>query len=157
MFKLLQVLAFSALVFVSACSDKDSETGRKLEKLFIQSGDSQQVYNIEVANTKETLYHGLMGRSSLAEDSGLLLDTTIVPKDLEIAMWMKDTLIPLDMLFIDENGIIYFIYENAEPNSTKAIRASQRPHAVLEINAGQVKKHGIKTGDKVKAKLFDNL
>lgn len=156
MFKLLQVLAFSALVLVSAC-DSGSENGAKLEKLVIQSGENQQEFNIEVADTKETLYRGLMGRTSLAEDSGLLLDTTIVPKDMEVAVWMKDTLIPLDMIFLDENGVVYFTYENAEPNTTTAIYTPQRPRAILEINAGQIAKYGIKNGDQVKNRLFGNI
>lgn len=154
MFKFFKILALSALVFTSACS-KEDHSG--LEKLVILSGETQHEFNVEVADTKETLYRGLMGRTSLAENSGLLMDVTIVPQDMDVAMWMKDTLIPLDMLFIDENGTIFFIHENAEVNSTTPIYPPKRPRAVLEINAGQVKKNNIKIGDVVKNRLLNNM
>ena len=94
MYKLLKVFALSALILAAACSKKDDN---KTEKLIIQSENAQYEYNVEVADTKELLYQGLMGRSSLAEDSGLIMDVNIVPQDIDVAMWMKDTLIPLDM------------------------------------------------------------
>ena len=154
MYKLLKVFALSALILAAACSKKDDN---KTEKLIIQSENAQYEYNVEVADTKELLYQGLMGRSSLAEDSGLIMDVNIVPQDIDVAMWMKDTLIPLDMLFIDENGIIFDIYENAEPYSTKGIYPTKRPRAVLELNAGQIKANNIKIGDTVKNRLLGNL
>lgn len=154
MYKLLKVIVFSAFVLLSACSEKNDN---KTEKLTIQSGEKQYEYNVEVADTKETLYQGLMGRNYLAEDSGLLMDVTIVPKDMQVALWMKDTLIPLDMIFADENGVVFYIYENATPNSTEAIYPPKRPRAVLELNAGQVKANNIKQGDVIKNRLFGNL
>jgi hypothetical protein len=108
-----------------------------------------------VADTKESMYKGLMGRTSLAENSGMLLDVNIVPQDMQVAMWMKDTLIPLDMIFIDENGEIFYIWENAVVNSTDPIYPPKRPRAVLEINAGQVAEFGIKIGDKVQNRLLE--
>ncbi len=154
MFKLLKVMAFSALVLFSACSEKKDNTA---EKLIIQSGEKQYEYDVEVADTKETLYHGLMGRSSMSENAGMILDVTIVPQDMQVAMWMKDTIISLDMLFLDENGEIFYIYENAEPFSTTGIYPPKRPRAVLELNAGQVKANNIKVGDKVKNRLLGNI
>ena len=149
MFKLLKVMVLSALVFSAACSKQDEN---KTEKLIIQSGETKYEYKVEVADTKETLYRGLMGRNSMAENSGMILDVTIVPQDMQVAMWMKDTLIPLD-----ENGIIFDIYENAEPYSTKGIYPTKRPRAVLELNAGQIKANNIKIGDTVKNRLLGNL
>ena len=60
-------------------------------------------------------------------------------------------------IFIDENGIIFDIYENAEPYSTKGIYPTKRPRAVLELNAGQIKANNIKIGDTVKHRLLGNL
>lgn len=158
MLKLFKIMMLSALILTAACSKKDDQTQNGgLEKLIISSADNQLEFNVEVADTKETMYRGLMGRTFLASDSGLLLDVTIVPKDMDVAMWMKDTLIPLDMIFIDENGEIFFIYENAEVNSTTPIYPPKRPTAVLEINAGQVTQFGIKVGDIVKNRLLGNI
>lgn len=154
MAKLFRFLVLSLLVMAAACSKKDNS---QLEKLIIQSEDSRFEYNVEVADSKEQLYHGLMGRNSLAEDSGMILDINIVPKDMDVAMWMKDTLIPLDIAFIDENGEIFYIYENAEPNSVKPIYPPKRPRAVLEVNAGQFKAKNIKAGAIVKNRLLDNM
>lgn len=154
MYKLLKVFALSALILAAACSKKDDN---KTEKLIIQSENAQYEYNVEVADTKELLYQGLMGRSSLAEDSGLIMDVNIVPQDIDVAMWMKDTLIPLDMIFIDTTGRIFYIYENAKPYSTDGIYPPKRPRAVLEVNAGQVKANNIKVGDVVKNRLLGNM
>ena len=154
MSKLLKTAVLLTLVLFSACSKQDSVSK---EKLIIQSEDAAYKYNVEVADTKESLRHGLMGRNSLADDAGMILDVTIVPKDMDVAMWMKDTLIPLDMVFIDENGTIFYIYENAEPNYVVPIYPPKRPRAVLEINAGQVKKNNIKIGDIVKNRLLNNM
>ncbi len=155
MFGWLRIVTLSTLVLIGACSDdKSADLGR----LLIISNDRIIEYNVEVANTRDKLYQGLMGRNQLAEESGMLLDINIVPKDIEeIAMWMKDTIIPLDMLFIDDNGRIYFIKENAEPYSTTPIQAPKRPRAVLEINGGQVSRYGIKIGDIVKNNMFNNM
>ena len=154
MFKLFKIMALSLLIMISACSEENKNTDAN--KLTIQSNDNVIEYVVEVANTNDSLHRGLQGRSSLNENAGMLFDVSIVPSDINVVMWMKDTLIPLDMLFIDENGEIFYIYENAEPNSTKNIVANKRPYAVLEINAGQVKKNNIQLGNKVNHTLFNS-
>lgn len=154
MFKLFKIMALSLFVMISACSEENKTA--EINKLIIQSDNNTVEYVIELANTNDSLHRGLQGRSSLDENAGMLFDVSIVPSDINVVMWMKDTLIPLDMLFIDENGEIFYIYENAEPNSTKNIVANKRPHAVLEINAGQVKKNNIQLGDKVVHTLFNS-
>ena len=153
MFKLFKIMALSLLIMISACSEENKSVDAN--KLTIQSNDNVIEYVVEVANTNDSLHRGLQGRSSLNENAGMLFYVSIVPSDINVVMWMKDTLIPLDMLFIDEKGEIFYIYENAEPNSTKNIVANKRPYAVLEINAGQVKKNKIQLGDKVNHTLFN--
>ena len=160
--RLLKVFAFMLLVAVSACSKEEtsSEQAKNLEVLSIyseQDGKLIRSYGVEVADTRETLYKGLMGRVSLAEDSGMIFDVNLVPADVDVAMWMKDTPVALDMLFIDANAKIYYIKENAVPYSTESIMAPARPRAVLEVNAGQVKKYGISVGDKVEHRMLKNL
>ena len=147
---------------ITCCDEKsnhqaDNGTGKSLVIYKQSSNDVRKGYFVEVAQTRETMAKGLMGRRSLDKDAGFMFDVNLVPKDMDVAMWMKDTLIPLDMLFIDESGVVYYIYENAEPYSTKAIMAPQRPRAVLEINGGQVKEYGIEVGDKIRNELFGNM
>lgn len=104
-------------------------------------------FTIEIADTPEKQAFGLMGRSSMKKNHGMLF---IAKKDESITdMWMKDTLIPLDMLFIDEDGTILFIARNTTPNSKKPINAGRPVHSVLELVGGTVDKHQIMAGDKV--------
>ena len=107
-------------------------------------------YFVEVADTKEKMIKGLMFRKTLQTDGGMLFlfdDSHHQP----VAMWMKNTFVSLDMLFIDSNNVIIGIAENTEPLSLNTISpTNKKVSAVLEINAGEVKKHKIKTGYSVR-------
>lgn len=114
------------------------------------------VFNVELAKTQQQQQKGLSGRSSLPQDRGMLF---LFNKPGYYAFWMKDMKFPLDMLFIDGKTIIT-IYENIPPpkNATengnlKIMQPTGSIDKVLEINAGMVKKYGIKTGDAVKINL----
>lgn len=161
--KLIKILAFALLMLTAACSDEKNENATQhgeTQSLIIYKQNSAEVrkgFFVEVAETRENMAKGLMGRNKLDVDSGYLFNIDLIPSDMEIAMWMKDTLIPLDMIFMDKNGKIYYIYENAEPYSTQAIMAPTRPRAVLEINGGLIKKLGIEIGDTVKTPILGNL
>lgn len=155
-------MAAVMFVFVSACSDDNGNAngvkGDTSSVRIFSKTDNKILhnFNIELADNNEKVYHGLMGRNSLDENSGMLFDINVVPKDIDIAFWMKDTLIPLDILFIDENGIIFYIHKNAKPYDTTPIYPPKRPRAVLEINGGQIDKYGISVGDMLKSDLFGN-
>jgi len=105
--------------------------------------------NVEIADEYDELREGLMFRESLAEDSGMLF----IFGDEEIrSFWMKNTLIPLDMIFIDENFVIVGI-EGAVPceeDPCPSYNSKKPAKYVLEVNAGYVKEVGIKIGDEVK-------
>ena len=94
-----------------------------------------------------------MFRRSLAGDRGM-----IFPYDppQEVAFWMKNTLIPLDMVFIAGDGTIKHVHANAVPMSTDTIPSGYPVRAVLEINGGSAALLGIKPGDKVKHPIFGN-
>ena len=161
MLKLYRLMALAAMVLLAACSDEEKKqpTNVASAEVAVVAQNTQEVKNVflvDLADTQEKIYHGLMGRTSIAENYGLLFDVNIAPKDAQIAFWMKDTLIPLDMLFIDKDGVIFFIHKNAQPNDVTPIIPPKRPRAVLEINAGQVDKYGISVGDTLKADLFGN-
>lgn len=100
-------------------------------------------FQVEVAKTSAQLRQGLMNRTELAEGRGMLF---IYSPPRTVGMWMKDTLIPLDMLFTDRLGNITFIAENTTPMSEELIQAPGRTAYVLEVPAGTVKRLSIKLG-----------
>jgi len=142
-------LALIILIF-SACS----KMVKKDDLSILGPEGEKAAYKVEIASTKQELETGLMNRDSLAENSGMLFDLRQFNEP--ISMWMKDTRISLDMIFIDQDGNIFWIYENAQPMSTTLILPPFQPAAVLEVNAGDAKKFNIKVGDVVKHKWFAN-
>ena len=96
---------------------------------------------------------GLMFREKLGPYDGMLFDFY---KDAPVSFWMKNTLIPLDMVFIAGDGTIKSIHANAVPHSTETIPSQFPVRAVLEINGGSAKLLGIKPGDKVLHPIFGN-
>lgn len=113
---------------------------------------ADKTYNLEVADTPSTREKGLMYRQSLKENTGMLFvfeGTSFYP------FWMKNTLIPLDIIWINAEKEVVHIKENAQPceNTLKAICNSIIPLKpalyVIELNAGEVEKLNLKTGDKI--------
>jgi uncharacterized membrane protein (UPF0127 family) len=109
-----------------------------------ESGDHS--FTIEVASTNQERALGLMFRRSLPENGGMLF---LYDRPQPAAMWMKNTLIPLDMVFISADGTVHRIEQNAEPHSTALIPSEGPVVAVLELNGGEAAKIGLKRGDKV--------
>ena len=122
-------------------------------QLIIVSGGKRHVFHVEVADTDERRALGLMYRTSLAADAGMLFD---FKQDEDVAMWMRNTRIPLDMLFIDRTGKIVNIAERAVPFSEATISSAAPVRAVLEVNGGTVARLGIKPGDQVIHPMFGN-
>jgi uncharacterized membrane protein (UPF0127 family) len=110
-----------------------------------------QVLTIEIARTEQEREYGLMNRPSMAPDHGMLFD---FGSDQPVYMWMKDTLIPLDMLFIDRTGRIAGIAARAVPMSTAIIASPGPVRAVLELNGGSADRLGIAVGDTIDYSLF---
>ena len=120
-----------------------------LKPLIVKTSTGDIIYQVEVADTDEKRTKGLMYREHMAPDSGMIfLFNETHPQP--IAMWMKNTFISLDMLFVSKNNVIIGIAENTTPMSLKIISPTKEyVAAVVELNAGEVKKHGIKKGDKI--------
>jgi len=116
------------------------------DHLTIETAKKNYHFTIDIAETPEQQAYGLMHRKNLPGDYGMLF---ILPEDRDIAMWMKDTPSPLDMLFIDSHGNLVAIAQNTTPGSTKLIRAGQPVRAVLELAGGTVRLDDIRIGDKV--------
>ena len=104
------------------------------------------VFDVEIAKTPEQLAQGLMHRTELPATTGMLF---IYKPPRRIAMWMKNTQIPLDMLFAGRTGTVFYIKENAVPLSEDLIPAPGQVAYVLEVPAGTVKKLKLKAGDRL--------
>ena len=107
---------------------------------------NEMCFEVEVADDDEERQLGLMNRGSLEEDKGMLF---VFEEKGVHSFWMKDTLIPLDMIWINENGEIVFIKENATPLSEEIISAKGEGVYVLEVNGGSVERKGIEVGEGV--------
>ncbi|BCX16982.1 MAG: hypothetical protein KatS3mg117_0664 [Geminicoccaceae bacterium] len=108
-------------------------------------------FTIELAITPDELARGLMFRASLPERHGMLFD---FGREQEVAFWMRNTLIPLDMLFIGADGVVRHLHENATPLSEEAIPSRYPVRAVLEIAGGSARRLGIAVGDRVRHPIF---
>jgi uncharacterized membrane protein (UPF0127 family) len=123
-----------------------SAAGLDQSMLTIKSGGKTHQFTVEVARTFEQQQTGMMNRASLAPDRGM-----IFPYDppQSVAFWMKNTLIPLDLIFIAPGGKILRIEENAVPLSLDQIPSGGPIEAVLELAGGRSAELGLKPGDQV--------
>jgi hypothetical protein len=110
-------------------------------------------FKVELAETPAQMTQGLMFRTSLAPDAGMLFDYR---QPTVATMWMRNTLIPLDMLFVDAQGRIVNIHERAVPQSLDVIAATAPVRAVIELNGGTAARLGIEPGDRVIYPIFGN-
>ena len=126
-----------------------------LEKMGIKTVKGKRhEFEIEVARTPAEQAYGLMYRKEMDPDHGMLF---LFPSEDERSFWMKNTLIPLDMIFIKADGTIHAIHESAVPNDLTPILSNGPVIAVLELNGGRAADLGIKAGDRVFYKAFQPL
>jgi uncharacterized membrane protein (UPF0127 family) len=142
------VVAAAALCAFAAASARAAS----VQPLEIVTKNGVQVFSVEMATTEQEKETGLMYRKELADGKGMLFDFS---PEQEVSMWMKNTYIPLDMIFIRADGRILRIAENTEPLSTKIIPSRGLAKGVLEVIAGTAKKYGIEPGDRVGHPLFN--
>ena len=116
------------------------------EKIEISIYNKNITFNVEVAKTKEERRTGLMYRKKLLNNEGMLF---IFPREKIIQLWMKNTYIPLDVIFISENKVIVDIKKNMEKLSETIVKSKVESRYALEFNAGLINKLDIKIGDKV--------
>lgn len=147
-------LTFSALALIAAAALPAAADPMEVTPLTIISGDTSHAFTVEIANDRDEISFGLMERESLDADKGMLFD---FDPPREPAMFMKNTLIPLDMLFISEDGFVEMIARNTVPGSLRTISPGVPVRAVLEINGGQAAELGIQPGDTVEHPLFGNV
>lgn len=112
---------------------------------------SRHGFAVEVASTPEQLSQGLMYRKTLPADAGMLFD---FGESKPVSMWMKNTLIPLDMVFIAADGRVVGVAQRAVPGSLEVISSPGPVRGVLELNGGTAERLGIRAGDRVLHPLF---
>ncbi len=121
--------------------------------LVIETSAGPRNFDIELALTPEQQQRGLMHRKDMGAYEGMLFD---FGETRPITMWMANTLIALDMLFIGADGVVRHVHANAVPLSTATIPSNGPAKAVLEINGGAARLLGIKPGDVVRHAIFGN-
>lgn len=146
------VKLFLLTLLLVGCSQEQQP--KPTTPLTITTSAGEVKFAVEVATTPQELQIGLMNRKTLAFNGGMIFNIYPVRPT---AMWMKNTKIPLDMLFIASDGTISLIIENTTPMSEEMLISRDPVRAVLELNAGQVKRHGIKVGDKISHLLFSGM
>jgi uncharacterized protein len=117
----------------------------------VTQGSQRQSFQVEVARNDADRAQGLMYRRSMPANQGMLFDFGRVEP---VSMWMQNTYLPLDMLFVRQDGTVARIAANTEPLSTRTIPSGEPVLAVLELNAGTTARLGIKPGDKIEHPLF---
>ena len=123
----------------------------ELQTVEIAGKNGVHVLTVEIAQTDAERAKGLMFRKELPEGRGMLFD---FQREQDVAMWMQNTYIPLDMMFIRGDGRILRIAENTEPLSTRIIPSGGPVRAVLEVIGGTARKLGISPGDRVAHAIF---
>ena len=154
---LLALTPFLARV-ASAPAQEKEPTGPqpelRKEKLVITTRDGvAHVFQVEMALKPEQQITGLMFRPSVPEDGGMLFDWG-TPRDSQ--MWMKNTVAPLDMVFINQDGTVRSIAEDTVPQSLAVIDSRGPVRATLELAAGTTARLNIRVGDKVAQRIFGN-
>jgi hypothetical protein len=145
--------ALLALAPAVACaSKKGTDSAVPRPRVVVEtSGGARHAVEVELARTEPERRQGLMNRASLPEDAGMLF----IFDDASVqSFWMKNTLIPLDMLFIDDDGRIVGIVERAEPRTLTERTVGKPSRYVLEVNGGWCRAHGVRAGDRVR---FENV
>ena len=116
------------------------------EKIEVSIYNKNITFNVEVAKTIEERRTGLMYRKKLLNNDGMLF---IFPHEKIIQLWMKNTYIPLDVIFISENKVIVDIKKNMEKLSETIVKSKVESRYALEFNAGLINELDIKIGDKI--------
>jgi uncharacterized membrane protein (UPF0127 family) len=139
-----------AAVFLAASAGAPA-VGEGLQSLTIETSTGRHVFQVEVASDDASRERGLMDRRYMAADHGMLFE---FDRDAPVAFWMKNTYIPLDMIFIASSGVVTHVAADAEPLSERIIPSGGPCVAVLELNGGTAASIGLKVGDKIRHPFF---
>lgn len=140
-------IAIAALATLFALAMPILTKAAEIEPLSIETAGGFYDFTVEVMRTRPQLERGLMFRRSMPEYHGMLF---LFPNERTVSMWMKNTFIPLDMIFIAKDGRVVGIIANAVPMSEQLLSVGIPVYAVLEVNAGMAAKTEAKVGDEVR-------
>ncbi|MCD6497539.1 MAG: DUF192 domain-containing protein [Deltaproteobacteria bacterium] len=151
---ILTALTMALVATVGGCRKKPRRPGTIVSGpanefvtvTFHPPGQAAVSVRTELAATEATRTHGLMYRGELDPNAGMLF---AFPKQEMLVFWMKNTIIPLDMIFIDAHKVVVGVVHDAHPLSTKTLSPGKTSQYVVEVNAGFSRKHHIEAGTKV--------
>ena len=143
--------AFALCLVICMLTSLAARAQGGLEPLEITTASGQHTFQVEIANNEASREKGLMFRRFMPADRGMLFE---FEKNEPVAFWMKNTYIPLDMVFIAPDGTVTHIAAKAEPLSEAIVPSGGPCIAVLELNGGVAARIGLAPGDKVKAAFF---
>ncbi|AXK80298.1 DUF192 domain-containing protein [Pseudolabrys taiwanensis] len=147
----MRILRWLSLVLLAVMWATAPARSAERDTVEIATKSGVHAFSVELAATEAEREKGLMYRKSLPEGQGMLFD---FHRDQEVGFWMKNTYIPLDMIFIRGDGRILRIAENTEPLSEKIVPSNGPVRAVLEVIGGTARKLGIAPGDRVAGSIF---
>lgn len=150
------LMSYAVILLLLGCGQKNETDNpqRELSDLTIGSGANAVSFEVETAVSNKEMSLGLMFRKSLPINQGMIF--MITPPKM-ISMWMKNTYIPLDMIFVNDENKISGIIEKTKPLSEDFIYSPEKTKAVIELNGGAVKKYKLRKGAIVKHRLLGNL
>ncbi len=147
-FVLVSLLAFASVVQ----AQEQTLAGCAPNQVELRGPWGQARFNIELVDTPDARAQGLMHRESLPMSTGMLFH---YDKPAPVAFWMRNTLIALDMVFVDARGTVQQVHHNAKPHDETLIKSEAPVLAVLEVNAGLARALGISAGSEMRFAGFD--
>ena len=150
-FKQVAIYIFSILIFACPVISMAAQLPTDSERLVIETRNGPVAFSVELALTADDRATGLMNRQSMPADHGMLFK---FDQTRQVLMWMKNTPLPLDMIFIDADGVVVRIAEDTTPFSETIIPSVAPVRYVLELNGGTAAKRGIATGDQVRHRVI---
>lgn len=144
-----RLLIISFLLALSASTVGRADPAIEIARITTATGEHD--FQVEIADTPKTRARGLMFRKSMPADHGMLFD---FQAERPVSMWMKNTYIPLDMVFIGRDGRVVGVAVDTEPLSERIITSPEPAYAVLELNAGAARRISLAPGDRVRHRMF---
>ena len=150
-----RIAALFALILLLAGPSGPAGALERFEwsELVVETADGPRTFRVELAVSPQQQAQGLMFRRQMDADAGMLFP---YDRPQKVSFWMKNTFIPLDMLFIAADGTIESIRERTVPHSEEPVRSIGKVRAVLELNSGSASRLRIKPGDRVRHAIFGN-